>query len=199
LDGCQALRLSRIANHIFYALRAVILTVGGLDIHPSSEQQTFNDTVLLGSSSQWLGDTNESPREEDTEEPINDQFSTNTLQERIQASLTLLNHFSAAKCRTASRALQLVEHVFSKNDSLAAKFGIQKRKENEVSTSDTSNRESYNFNETFDSFQELFDTDSLSLFESPVNDVLLQQSPQQDLLTLHGIDTFLAGFNSNLV
>ena len=211
LQGKQALRLSRISNHLFYALRAVFLALSGSDLLTASG----TDAVILGSSS-WA----QSIR---LDEPLLPQTATvplsgsdldlTLLGERFRASVQLLRHFAAVKCRTASRALHLVNGVLARSSVLSNRLGTSSgaacRAADTPSLDGRARR-----GEGATGWQDRGDVESGPLAlsavdldshvghmhdfmsfwdDNPVHD-MVWQTPDLDVLNSHDIEAFLARF-----
>lgn len=129
LQGKQALRISRIANHLFYALRALFLALAGQDIQPRS----VNNAAHLLPSSDWpesVGDTaiRATPQQDTTNlssPAATHQATSTTIQENFRVSMLLLKDFSAVNCKTATRALNLINSVLSRNPALSSKLDMR--------------------------------------------------------------------------
>jgi hypothetical protein len=116
--GMQALRVSRLSNHLFYALRAVVLTLVGLDLQPSVTERKGDEALLLGRSNWAQSLSRVSPEESSSSlEPFIGDLEL--LQSQFSNSMNLLGLFAEGGCRTAKRALGLVGNVLALHGTLS--------------------------------------------------------------------------------
>lgn len=194
-NGMQALRISRLSNHLFYALRAVVLTLVGLDLQPSVAERMGDEALLLGRSTwaQSLGV--ESPNSTPSWEPFVGNLAL--LQSQFSNSMSLLDQFSAGGCRTAKRAASLVGNVLAQHGTLSTTLKWTPTKETSTAGRDDSRTAfASDWSLARSGFPAKANTARVVDAQSPQTalDAMLWQAPQINFLSPDDIDYILANF-----
>lgn len=215
-DGKQALGISRLSNHLFHALRVVVLTLVGSDVDTSIGG---SKAILLGPSDWAKGfgpavskDTSQTFNLPETQTlPLASQnLDLSFLQEQFADSMRLLEEFSAANCRTVRRALILIKGVLNLHGSLSATLSWN------VTRPRSTNREASNGQDTsrsaFAADWSLARSGMRSGHSNTINqgaelysqeqspqtaiDAMLWQAPEIDFLSPNDIDQIIASFTN---
>lgn len=188
----HALRITRLSNHLFYALRAVILTLSGLDVQPIVAERHKRESLLLGRFV-W-------PQEIVASSSLGRHIDDLSLiQEQFGNSMALLELFSAGGNRTAKRAFDLVENILTRNSSLSATLAWSASSKQGNCSVDKS-REAF-ANEwsliksgTIQQSPTATLQDNQSSSSQTAIDAMLWQSPQINFLSPEDIEQILASF-----